>query len=153
MATISNFPQDFLREHAMWHMNMRMNMRTGMGKEFLQFHRDFLQKTLQWYKKQGLDPKLVVPWSSIPKELKSHPGWNRSLQDAENRITGNLSSFNSAEELGQFLLNSSLHDSVHVIGSIVYNDPDFGQISLSPRSTLFYNWHGLIDNWWRKLNK
>ncbi|MCI3926987.1 tyrosinase family protein [Paenibacillus sp. TRM 82003] len=78
-----------------------------------------------------------------------HPAWNRALQEAENRITSNLASFRSSDELGRFLLETSLHDSVHAIGAAVYNEPDFAFIALSPRSTLFYNWHGLIDRWWR----
>lgn len=151
MATIPNYPQSLLNEHARWHMSMQMRMRFGIGEEFLTFHRNFIQKSLQWYKGQNLNPKLVTPWSSIPDKIKSHPSWSGRLQNTENRITGRLSSFDSAEELGEFILFSSLHDSVHMIGSEVFNDPDFGQIQLSPRSTLFYNWHGLIDNWWKQL--
>lgn len=154
MSTIQNFPQSLLDEHAMWHMNMRMRMlRSGMGEEFLTFHRNFIEKSLQWYKAKKLNPRLVTPWNSIPNEIINHPSWNSRLQDAENRITRNLASFGSAEELGQFILTSSLHDAVHIIGSEVFNDQDFGQIQLSPRSTLFYNWHGLINNWWKKLNR
>lgn len=150
MATIPNFPQSYLREHAAWHMQMG-DMRLADGVEFLEFHRNYLQKTLAWYRAQGLNPRLVGPWTSIPAEIKRHPRWSRRLQDAENRITGNLSSFSSADELGLFLQTSSLHDAVHVFGADVYNDDDFGRVALSPRSTLFYNWHGLIDNWWRQL--
>jgi hypothetical protein len=155
MATIPNFPQPLLSEHAAWHRNMRMGMqmRSGDGTDFLEFHRNFLQKSLVWYRSQRLNPRLVEPWSSIPLEIKNHPRWNRRLQDAENRITRSLASFNSSDELGGFILASSLHDLIHVIGAEVFNDDDFGQISLAPRSTLFYNWHGLIDNWWRQLEQ
>jgi hypothetical protein len=153
MATIPNFPEGFLREHANWHWNMNMDLRSGDGEEFLRFHRDFMQRALEWYREQGYHPRLVIAWPSIPLEIKNHPDWSRRLQDAENRITNNLSSFDSADELGRFLLTSSLHDAVHVIGAEVYDDDDFGRISLSPRSTLFYNWHGLIDNWWKQLER
>jgi len=153
MARIRNFPQNFLSEHARWH-SQHMNMgqlRSGDGIEFLLFHRNFIQEVLEWYGIQRLNPRLVEPWSSIPPEIKEHPGWTRDLQDAENRIIRNLSSFNSSDELGRFLLTSSLHDAVHVIGSEVFNDDDFGRISRAPQSTLFYNWHGLIDNWLSQL--
>lgn len=153
MATIPNFPQSLLSEHAAWHRNMPMGMRSGLGSDFLEFHRNFLQKSLEWYRTQRLNPRLIEPWSLIPSEIKSHPGWNRRLQEAENRITSNLASFQSSDELGLFLLTSSLHDTVHVIGADVFNDDDFARIALAPRSTLFYNWHGLIDNWWRKLER
>lgn len=152
MATISNFPESLLTEHEDWHMNMMgMRMRPGDGLDFLQFHRDFMQRALRWYRNQGLNRRQVQPWSSIPQEIKNHPRWNQRLQAAEDRITRDIQSFRSADELGWFLLESNLHDAVHVIGADVYDDDDFGQIALSPRSTYFYNWHGLIDNWWRQL--
>ncbi|MGJ7922089.1 tyrosinase family protein [Neobacillus sp. LXY-4] len=151
MAIIPNFPQRFLREHEIWHGNMGMDVRSGDGVEFLEFHRDFLRRALEWYNTQGLNPRMVEPWSSIPLEIKSHPRWSRRLQQAENRITRDLESFSSSDELGWFLQTSSLHNAIHVIGSEVFNDDDFGSVSLAPRSTLFYNWHGLIDNWWSQL--
>lgn len=150
MARIPNFPKSLLVEHASWHRNMSMDMRDGDGLEFLGFHRYFLTKALNWYKMQGLKSQMVRPWSSIPVEIKRHPRWNRRLQNAENRIINNLGSFRSSDGFGLFLQTSSLHNTVHEIGSIVFNEPDFDEILLSPRSTYFYNWHGLIDNWWRK---
>ena len=153
MATIPNFPQDLLNEHAAWHRNMPMGMRSGMGIDFLEFHRNYLQKSLAWYGSQRGNPQLVAPWSSIPSEIKNHPRWNRSLQNAETRIVGNLTSFSSADELGGFILATGLHDFIHVMGAQVYNDADFEQIALAPRSTLFYNWHGLIDRWYRQLEQ
>ena len=155
MAIIPNFPQNFLREHATWHREMGMSRgaRSGDGVEFLEFHRDFMRRSLNWYDAQRLNPKLVEPWTAIPLEIKSNPSWSRRFQDAENRITRNLASFNSADELGRFLLSTSIHDAVHVIGSEVFDEDDFGVIALAPRSTLFYNWHGLIDNWWKQLER
>ncbi|MDT9726626.1 hypothetical protein DUZ99_16745 [Xylanibacillus composti] len=129
---------------------MSMNARAGDGIEFLRFHRDFMRKSLRWYNKQGLSRRRVAPWPSIPLDIKRHPRWTPGLQAAEDRVTRNLGSFSSADELGRFLLTSFLHDTVHVIGAEVYDDPDFGQIDLAPRSTLFYNWHGLIDRWWEQ---
>ncbi|WP_238392493.1 tyrosinase family protein [Paenibacillus antri] len=130
-----------------------MNLRPGDGIEFLRFHRNFLRKSLRWYNAQGLNPKSVEPWSSIPVEIKTHPGWTSRLQEAENRITRNLASFESSDELGIFLLTSSLHDAVHAIGAEVYSDMDFGQIRWAPRSTLFFNWHGMIDRRWRAFQR
>lgn len=153
MARIENFPQELLDEHASWHMNMRMGTNARNGVDFLSFHREFLKKSIEWYRSQGFDTKVIRPWSSIPNEIKSHPRWNQRLQNAENRIVNDLDSFSSSEELGNFLLNTNLHGSVHVIGSIVYNDPDFGQITLSPQSTYFYNWHRLINQWWREFER
>jgi hypothetical protein len=157
MATIRNYPQRLLEEHFSWHSNMNMNMNMDMdigagdGVEFLRFHRNFLRKSLRWYNAQERNRRMLAAWSSIPSEIKNHPAWTRGLQEAEDRIITNLASFESSDELGRYLLTSSLHDAVHVIGSEVYNDFDFSQISLAPRSTLFYNWHRLIDRWWRDL--
>lgn len=153
MARIPNYQQSLLDEHFLWHSNMNMNIRAGDGIEFLRFHRNFLRKSLRWYNAQGLNPRSVEPWSSIPLEIKMHPGWTRTLQEAETRITRNLASFESSDELGIFLLTSSLHDAIHAIGAEVYNDVDFGLIRLAPRSTLFYNWHRLIDRWWREFQR
>jgi hypothetical protein len=153
MARIQSFPQNLLVEHARWHLNMRMGVRSAGGEEFLTFHRDFMKKALDWYRAQDLEPKAVKPWTSIPSEIKDHPRWNTRLQNAEDRVMNDISSFDSPEELGNFLLNSSLHSAVHVLGSQVFREPDFGQINLSPRSTYFYNWHGLIDKWWKQLEK
>ncbi len=153
MATIPNYPQRLLDEHARWHRNMNMNIRPGDGIEFLRFHRIFLRRSLRWYRSQGLNPSLVAPWSSIPRRVKEHPGWNSTLQEAEDRITQNMASFESSDELGRFLLTTFLHDTVHAIGAEVYNDSDFGFIHLAPRSTYFYRWHRLIDHWWRRFQR
>ncbi|MDQ0057890.1 hypothetical protein [Paenibacillus harenae] len=157
MAKIPNFPQRLMDEHARWHMShMNRDVRSGDGISFLRFHRRFLRKALRWYKGQGLDHQRVTAWSRIPLAVKATPGWDSQLQEAEDRMVKRLGSFKSSDELGRFLLTSSLHDSIHVLGSEVYGDPDFGVILRSPRSTLFYRWHGLIDRWWRKyqqLNK
>ncbi|MDZ5473084.1 hypothetical protein SM124_15300 [Bacillus sp. 31A1R] len=152
MASIENFPQNLLDEHAEWHRNMRMDdFRAGDGLDFLQFHRDFLRKSLRWYRNQGLDTRLVQPWRAIPSDLKNHPRWGRELLEAENRIVNSPESFRSSDELGIYLQSTSLHDAVHVLGAEVYNDPDFSLIFLSPRSTYFYNWHGLIDQWYSNV--
>ncbi|MFX3624236.1 MAG: hypothetical protein ACE3JP_09400 [Ectobacillus sp.] len=155
MATIPNFPQRLLREHAEWHRNMGRDMgtRPGDGIEFLEFHRNFMEKSLNWYREQRLNSRLVEPWASIPLEITRHRRWGRRLQNAENRIIRNLASFDSPDELGRFIQTSSLHDAVHVIGAEVFDDDDFSRVIMSPRSTLFYNWHGLIDNWWRLLER
>ena len=153
MARIPNYPQSLLDQHAQWHSNMNMNVQPGDGLEFLRFHRNFLRTSLRWYRAQGLDASSVEPWSAVPAEIKMHPGWNSGLQEAEDRITRNLQSFASSDALGRYLLTTSLHDAVHVFGADVYGDPDFGQVPSAPRSTLFYNWHRLIDRWWRELQR
>ncbi|MFE8700008.1 hypothetical protein ACFYKX_05145 [Cytobacillus sp. FJAT-54145] len=153
MAIIENFPEDLLAEHERWHMSMSMRARAGDGLDFLAFHRDFLSRAMDWYRSERLDPQMLRPWSSIPVEIKNHPRWDQRLQEAENRVNRNLDSFRSADELGRFLLATNLHGAVHVLGAEVYNEPDFALIARSPRSTYFYKWHRLIDNWWRRLEE
>lgn len=155
MARIPNFPGPLLREHARWHMNM-MNRRPrpGDGVRFLRFHRDFMRRCLRWYNRRGYDPSRVMPWSSIPEEIKASSRWTSGLEEAEHRVTAHLDSFRSEDELGFYLLyTTNLHNAVHTIGGQVFNDPSFGRISISPRSNYFYNWHGLIDNWWSELRR
>jgi len=153
MATIPNFPQHLLEEHAQWHSGMNMDIRAGDGLEFLRFHRNFLRKALQWYDTQGLNPEDVAAWTAIPQEIKMHPAWSAELQEAEDRIVGDLASFASSDAFGAFLLGSSLHDAVHALGADMFGDPDFRFATLSPRSTLFYHWHRLIDRWWSDLQR
>ena len=71
-------------------------------------------------------------------------GWNVRLADEEQRLS-NMSNFDSLDELGRFL-EWSLHGFLHNAASRMWNE----QILLSfqsPRSTYFWQLHGLIDHW------
>jgi hypothetical protein len=63
MPTIPNFPRQLLEEHRAWH-HARMSVNPanpppGFGADFLEFHRRFIRRALDWYRQQGLDERLV----------------------------------------------------------------------------------------------
>ncbi|XID92517.1 hypothetical protein ACF3MZ_29320 [Paenibacillaceae bacterium WGS1546] len=150
MSRIPNFPQHLLDEHRNWH-HARHNVDIskpppGYGLEFLQFHRDFIRRALDWYEKSGLDPWLVEPWDSVPEEIRRAPCYNRA---AEARIMLRPESFASADELGRFIESSNLHGCIHEEAAVLYAAPELNDFDIAPRDTLFYNIHGMIDRWYR----
>jgi hypothetical protein len=114
IPTIPNFPQNLLDEHKSWHharhsINLN-NPPVGYGLEFLQYHRNFIERALAWYKMQNLDPSLVEAWASVPEPIRQAPCYD---QAAEARILFQPESFVSADELGRFIESSNIHSCIH----------------------------------------
>lgn len=150
MPLIPNFPRSLLEEHRAWH-HARMsidisNPPPGYGIAFLEFHRHFIRRALEWYRGQGLDERLVQPWLSVPEPIRLSPCYNRS---AEARIIRMPQTFASADELGRFIESSNLHACIHQQSALLYGEPELNDFDLAPRSTVFYQIHGMIDNWYR----
>jgi hypothetical protein len=123
----------------------------GSGLEFLQFHRDFINKVLQWYFQQLFaDPNAVAPWHSIPNELKeARLGWNNRWVADEHRIVSFDPPFASADDFGIFI-ETGIHNSfLHAATADFFNEPTVSTLH-SPESTFFYKIHGLVDFWWRQ---
>lgn len=138
----------------------------GSGIDFLAFHRRFINKVVNWYlEENGNLPYWWRGWNALPESLQvgsidpndSFP-WT-SYTAAEQRIVNNPLSFLSADDLGIFietgrssngdwLSQPSIHDFVHMKSYWVYGDEMMPNISMSPRSPLFYQFHGLISKWW-----
>lgn len=150
MPTIANFPANLLEEHKMWHhmhhVSDPQQLRPGYGAEFLQFHRGFIRRALDWYGRQNYDTSLVAPWRSVPEQIRRAPCYDRS---AEARIVMQPQSFRTADELGLFIEGSGLHGCIHETAADVYGEPDINDFDVAPRNTVFYNIHGMIDGWYR----
>ncbi|MFD2330394.1 hypothetical protein ACFSR7_14185 [Cohnella sp. GCM10020058] len=150
MPTIANFPEDLLEEHMNWHHTHHVDdpsqLRPGYGAEFLQFHRGFIRRALDWYGRQNYDKSLVAPWQRVPEEIRRAPCYDRS---AEARIIMQPQSFRTADELGLFIEGSGLHGCIHETAADLYGEPDINDFDVAPRNTVFYNIHGMIDGWYR----
>jgi len=150
MPTIPDFPADLLQEHMHWHHQHHVAdpqlVPLGYGLEFLRFHRSFIARALAWYRSRGYDPRLVEPWVSVPEPIRQAPCYNR---EAEARILLRPDTFRSADELGRFIESSSLHGCIHQEAALLYGEPDLNDLDIAPRSTVFYNIHGMIDRWWQ----
>lgn len=150
---IPNFPNDLLEEHLRWHhanhVSDNDNPPIGWGDRFLNFHRQYIRKVLSWYQSQGYDMSLVQPWTSVPQGIRMSRCYD---QNAERRILQQPQSFATADDLGRFI--ERLHACMHDAGSDVLNEPLLQDLDTAPRSTYFYNIHGMIDNWysnWERL--
>ncbi|GGD86704.1 hypothetical protein [Paenibacillus nasutitermitis] len=154
MPFIPNFPASFLEEHRRWHHvnhhNNPASLPIGYGANFLDFHRQYLAKVLPWYQQQGYDMRLVAPWQEVPEQIRSAPCYDRA---AEMRIRNNPESFATADELGRFLEASNLHGCIHEIGAALYGEPDLNDFDVAPHSTIFYNIHGMIEQWYQNWER
>ncbi len=151
---MTTFPSSLEDEHMSWHMGGRRYAagQPGSGTEFFDFHHDFMRRALLWYQSQAFDPKLVAAWSEIPTVLKdARYGWSASLADAERRILTNTPAFAGDDDLGIFI-ESTIHNWIHGAVAQAFNEPIVGTLR-SPRSTYFYQIHGLVDAWRQRLPK
>lgn len=167
MPTIPNYPQNLMDEHMNWHMNPgnpaaggrainpwppgATEAAPGSGEEFITWHRGYITKFHAWYDTQAFaDPAAVTPWHSVPSDLKmSSTGWpgaGNRFANAENRLTTDLGSFATADDLGRFI-EWNIHGWLHGAASAVHGEPQLGTF-MSPESTYFWQLHGLVDYWW-----
>ncbi|MCQ6562479.1 tyrosinase family protein [Paenibacillus mendelii] len=154
MPTIPNFPPALLEEHRRWHHENHQadpnNLPPGYGERFLQFHRNYIGRALQWYNQMGYDPRLVAPWQEVPAAIRNSPCYN---QAAEMRIRFNPQSFASADELGALIEGSNLHGCMHLEAARIYGESDMNDFDLAPRNTIFYNIHTMIDGWYQQWER
>ncbi|MBB6730073.1 hypothetical protein [Cohnella zeiphila] len=150
MPTIPGFPQNWLEEHKRWHHarhSMDLNrLPTGYGQDFLTFHRAYIRKALEWYASTGQDMRLVAPWNSVPEPIRQAACYDRQ---AEWRILNRPDTFANSDELGRFIEASGLHGCMHQEAAALYGEPDLLDFDISPRSTVFYHIHGMVDRWWQ----
>lgn len=153
---IPGFPSDLLNEHANWHMQHMAPFMTGDGVEFLRFHCQFVDKVHAWYDSQSFaNQSLVAPWSQLPSffsHITSTPdsaAGSTYIQDEQKFLANPALWGRTDDSLGQYI-----GDDIHAWGHMtaapqIFNDPFMPNFSVSPRSIYFYQWHGLINGWWR----
>jgi hypothetical protein len=165
MSIITNIPEAMLTEHVNWHTRpgnpagggRQINPwppvgggpAGGSGEEFLVWHRGYLARFHQWV--QSLpqtdrpDPASIAPWQAIPQGLKmGMVGWTAARAQDEQRLA-NMSNFSSLDEVGRFI-EWGLHGFLHSGSSAMWNEPVLLSFR-SPRSTFFWQLHGLVDHW------
>jgi hypothetical protein len=165
---INNFPQHFLDEHTNWHHSHHPTASAGYGNDFLYYHRDFISRVRNdLINNLNFDPTLLAAWNEIPTILKTelnaqnNPrwGWNPTLAADEAQVLNRPYTFYTSDALGLLLDRQNpggLHGWMHRNAGFKFGDAQgveggiFRDFETSPRSTLFYNWHGLIDAWLRR---
>lgn len=150
MPAIYGFPANLLEEHKQWH-RARHNVDpgsppSGYGEDFLRFHRRYIREALGWYQGQGYNMQLVEPWGQVPEAIRNSACYNKL---AESRIINNPQSFRTVDELGRFIESSYLHNCIHQESARLYGEPDLNDFDVAPRSTVFYQIHGMIDRWYQ----
>lgn len=165
MPTINNIPQEMIVEHVNWHTlpgNPGAGGRAvnpwppgatapapGSGEEFLVWHHGYVTRFHEWVdglpNAQRPAAAAIEPWNSIPIGLKMGMlGWNSQLASDEAQLQ-DMSNFSTLDDLGRFL-EWGLHGWLHNASSGMWNEPVLRSFE-SPRSTYFWQLHGLIDHW------
>ena len=87
----------------------------------------------------------IAPWTTVPTSFKMGMlGWNAS-RAAEEAQLQDMSNFGSLDELGRSL-EWSLHGFLHQASEQMFGEPVLMTFA-SPRSTYFWQLHGLIEHW------
>ena len=148
MPRIANIPEAMIQEHIDWHRHVH-HRASRPGEEFLVWHHGYLGRFHDWVEKLPENEKpgaaAINPWSAIPGELKEADlGWTPRLGRAEARIEA-MQGFHSLDELGDYI-DAAVHPWLHQASAIAWSEPVLATFE-SPRSTYFWQLHGLIDGW------
>ena len=165
MPDIPNIPSAMIPEHENWHMQPGNPSRggrlinpwpsseagpiSGSGAEFLNWHGDYLDRFVAWVNSlppnEQPEPSSIEPWTAIPLGFKMGMlGWNQDRSKQEQRLQ-DMSNFQTLDELGIFL-EWGLHGFFHNAAAQMFKEPIIMTFE-SPRSTYFWQLHGLIENW------
>ena len=121
------------------------------GAEFLKWHSKFIAQfasLLESLPKADRPAEASIePWTEIPGDLKSASGWKSEWDALESRLQGKIESFTSLEELADEI--NPLHNFLHRAVAEVYGDPNMANTARAPRSTYFWQLHGLVERWYQ----
>ena len=95
----------------------------------------------------------IEPWTEIPGDLKTASTPVSERDEREIRLQDDIASFTSLDELANYIL--PLHDDLHGAVEKVYGDRHIGSRATAPRSTYFWQLHGLVERWhqaWLRRN-
>lgn len=158
MAIIENFPQEMLDEHHAWHSNPGQPEAggrlitpddDGSGHEFLVWHRGYIQRFKEWAEENKDEipgyPESIEAWTKVPAELKSSIlGWNQEYKEDEESFT-EMWRYLRLDDLGK-TIEWGIHGFMHSATAKLHNEPILRTFH-SPKSTYFWQLHGLIDLW------
>jgi len=138
-----------VQEHLHWHHHVH-HTEDKPSEAFLVLHQGFIARFHTWVgtlaESERPDADSISAWHAVPEVLKETAlGWSKRRADAEHRLSVDIGSFDSLEELGEFI-ESSLHGWLHGASAEYWNEPVMATFQ-SPRSTFFWQLHGLIDHW------
>lgn len=140
-------PENMIIDHVNWHSkrpedggrNISRGQK-GSGEEFLVWHKWFIARYNRWRKRSG--KPILEPWSEIPSELNLiYPKFNPP----------NPRSFDTLDGFGIFL-EDGVHGILHDKAALVYDEPILRTLE-SPRSSYFWQLHGLVNNWRKSFEK
>src|SRR5689334_5575577 len=133
MPTIPNLPTEISHEHHAWHdghahpeLPTRVHPlpTAHSGEEFLVFHRDLMFRTRSWLAAQPFAANFdIAPWTEVPDVLKrADLGWNQWANDAR-RLSEQIDSFKSEDELGIFIEGGIHNNFLHGATATVFGEP------------------------------
>lgn len=165
MPNIANIPDEMIEEHVRWHTREgnpadggrsivpwlpgRVEPTPGSGEEFLVWHGGYISRFMGWVdslpEAERPDRTTIAPWTSIPAGFKMGMlGWNQS-RAREELLLQDMANFGTHDELGRFL-EWGLHGFLHSAAAGMFNESIIMSWE-SPRSTYFWQLHGLIEYW------
>lgn len=125
------------------------------GARFITWHSEFILRFHELLKTvpdgERPDRADIAAWTEVPVELKRVNGWDSDWDALEDRLNNNIGSFESLDELANEIYHP--HNFLHVAAARAYNDRYVGNPQTAPRSTYFWQIHGLIELWhlnWRR---
>lgn len=145
--SIIKVPENIITDHVNWHSKRPENGGRSVprgqkdsGEEFLSWHKKIIARYRRWCKHSG-NP-IIESWCKIPADLDpTHFKFN----------SPNLRSFDTLDGFGIFLENW-VHSVLHDRAALVYNEPVLRTLE-SPRSSYFWQLHGLVNNWRRNFEE
>lgn len=146
---IKDIPYELVKKHKNWH-KQHGHSGVGAGEKFLKWHSAYIQEFSKWWESanKATRPKKreIKAWKEIPAELKKKKwGWDKRHADDEKKLQ-DMANFSTHDQLGRHILKR-LHDFLHGAAAKKYKDPFVGSSKTAPRSTYFWQIHGLIENW------
>lgn len=165
MSRIQNIPENMIEKHVNWHtrpgdsdnggrsidpwLSGSIDPTPGSGEEFLVWHHGYIQRFYEWVETLPVterpDEAEIAAWKDIPVGLKmGMVGWNQQ-RARDVALLRDMSNFATIDDLGRFL-EWGLHGWLHGASASMWNEPVLRSYE-SPKSTYFWQLHGLIDYW------
>lgn len=137
-------------EHTAWHNGARKP--TNTGTDFLDFHRNFLNRLRQKHEALGRPLSERTPWEFVTDDPNVMRVMPPSVIDAYNNLVSNEDPnhggqpFADENAFGMYL-ESAFHNPLHGITAQAYpsDASAIGPVNMSPTSSFFFKIHGLVE--------